>query len=144
MKRIIIAVIILGLPAIAYPTQVSGDVWGVWDSTMNPIEVVGELRVPPDSSLIIGPGCYIEFQDYYALTLDTSAAFIRAVGTEEDSIIFTPAPGRVWNGIDIYYAESTCEFSYCILEKATALEGNLILAVRFIARYRKSISVIVA
>jgi hypothetical protein len=111
-------------PAVAFSTQVSGDVWGVWDSTMNPIEVVGELRVPPDSSLIIGPGCYIEFQDYYALTLDTSAAFIRAIGTEEDSIVFTPAPGRVWNGIDIYYAESTCEFSYCILEKATALEGN--------------------
>ena len=120
MKPVIIALIMLGFPGIAYSTQVSGDVWGVWDSTMNPIEVVGELRVRPDSSLIIGPGCYIEFQGHYALTLDTSAAFIRAIGTEEDSIFFTPAPGRVWNGIDIFFADTTCEFSYCVLEKAHA------------------------
>jgi len=112
----IIAISILN--STSYTTQVSGDVWGVWDSTMNPIEVIGELRVPPDSSLYIGPGCYIEFQDYYALTLDTSAAFIRAIGTEEDSIVFTSAFGRLWNGIDIYFADTTCEFSYCVIEKA--------------------------
>jgi hypothetical protein len=107
MKRILIAALLLGIPGITNATQVSGDVWGVWDSTMNPIEVIGELRVPPDSSLIIGPGCYIEFQDYYALTLDTSAAYIKAMGTEQDSIVFTPAHGRVWNGIDIFMADST-------------------------------------
>ncbi|UCC79598.1 MAG: hypothetical protein JSW64_15255, partial [Candidatus Zixiibacteriota bacterium] len=120
MKRIIIAIILLAFPIAANSTQVSGDVWGVWDSTMNPIEVVGELRVPPDSSLIIGPGCYIEFQDYYALTVDTSAAFIRAIGTEQDSVFFTSAPGRVWNGIDIFFADTTCEFSYCVLERSYA------------------------
>jgi parallel beta-helix repeat protein len=120
MKKIIVAMIIMGLAATSSATQVSGDVWGVWDSTMNPIEVVGELRIPPDSSLTIGPGCYIEFQGYYALTLDTSAAFVRAIGTEQDSIIFTPAPGGVWNGVDLYFVDSTCEFSYCVLEKAHA------------------------
>jgi hypothetical protein len=120
VKATLFGVLLLVFPAVAFSTQVSGDVWGVWDSTMNPIEVVGELRVPPDSSLIIGPGCYIEFQDYYALTLDTSAAFIRAIGTEEDSIVFTPAPGRVWNGIDIFFADSASVFSYCIIEKAHA------------------------
>ncbi|UCE66006.1 MAG: T9SS type A sorting domain-containing protein [Candidatus Zixiibacteriota bacterium] len=119
-KIIIFSLIfVINIPAsVSEAAQVYGDVWGVWDSTMNPIEVIGELRVPPDSSLIIGPGCYIEFQDYYALTLDTSAAFIRAIGTEEDSIIFTSAFGRVWNGIDIYSADTTCEFSYCVIEKA--------------------------
>jgi hypothetical protein len=109
---------ILGITTSSSATQVSGDIWGTWDSTMNPIEVVGELRVPPDSSLTIGPGCYIEFQDYYALTLDTSAAFIRAIGTEEDSIVFTPAPGRVWNGIHIFSTDIICQFAYCVMEKA--------------------------
>ncbi|UCC79597.1 MAG: right-handed parallel beta-helix repeat-containing protein [Candidatus Zixiibacteriota bacterium] len=124
MKPVIIAILMLGFPAVTYATQVSGDVWGVWDSTMNPIEVIGELRVPPDSSLIIGPGCYIEFQEFYALTVDTSAAFIRAIGTEQDSITFTSAFGRVWNGIDIYLADSACVISYCIMEKGMAIEGN--------------------
>ncbi|UCE67530.1 MAG: T9SS type A sorting domain-containing protein [Candidatus Zixiibacteriota bacterium] len=120
-KAIILLIIFINVFAsVSEATQVSGDIWGIWDSSMNPIEVVGELRVPPDSSLFIGPGCYIEFQDYYALTLDTSAAFIKAIGAEQDSIIFTCASGRIWNGIDIYFADSTCVFAYCVMEKAHA------------------------
>ena len=123
-KKIVVSLIFVIniLTSVSEAVEVSGDVWGVWDSTMNPIVVIGELRVPEDSSLYIGPGCYIEFQGYYALTLDTSAAFIRAIGTEEDSIVFTSAFGRVWNGIDIFCADSICVFSYCVLEKASTSE----------------------
>ncbi len=113
----------LGFPGIAYSTQVSGDVWGVWDSTMNPIEVVGELRVPPDSSLIIGPGCYIEFQGHYMFAVDTSAV-LQAEGTYEDSIIFTSNPSTAWHGIKLFRAGDGCRFSYCVFENGYAYTQN--------------------
>ncbi len=119
IKRLIIPVLLLGFPGIAYSTQVSGDVWGVWDSTMNPIEVVGELRVPPDSSLIIGPGCYIEFQGHYMFIVDTSAV-LQAEGTYEDSIMFTSNPSTAWHGIRLFSARDSCRFSYCVFENGLA------------------------
>ena len=85
---------------------------------MNPIEVIGELRVPPESSLYIGPGCYIEFQGYYALTVDISATLM-AIGIESDSVIFTPADTAIaWNGIDFHSADSGCTLDYCVIEWA--------------------------
>ena len=104
----------------AMSLDVSGDVWGVWSSDSNPYRVVGELRVPPGSSLVIQPGCFIDFQGHYKFIVDSTAA-LSAVGTESDSITFTTADTATgWFGLRFYYADSNSELSYCIIEHGKA------------------------
>ena len=100
-------------------TDISGDIWGELSPAANPYRVVGDLRVPPCSSLLISPGCFFEFQDHYMLYVDTSASLI-AIGTETDSIIFAPVDTAVgWFGIRLVEAGSAV-LSYCRLEHASA------------------------
>jgi parallel beta-helix repeat protein len=104
----------------ALSLDVSGDVWGVWSPDNNPYRVVGELRVPPGSSLVIQPGCFIDFQGHYKFMVD-STAILSAVGTESDSITFTTADTATgWFGLRFYYADSNSELSYCIIEYGKA------------------------
>jgi hypothetical protein len=107
---------ICAVTSISYATDVSGDVWGEWSSAGNPYNVVGDLRVPPGSTLVIGPGCYIEFQGYYQFLVDNSA-ILQANGTESDSIIFTGGDFQYqWDGINFLYADSGSQISYCRIE----------------------------
>ncbi|MFQ5869575.1 MAG: hypothetical protein ACE5JC_06710, partial [Candidatus Zixiibacteriota bacterium] len=61
------------LPVIASGIEVSGDVWGTWSPVNNPYEVVGELRVPPESTLVIEPGVFVDFQGHYKFIVDSLA-----------------------------------------------------------------------
>jgi hypothetical protein len=93
--------------------QVSGDTWGTWDPSNNPYEVIGNLRVPRDSSLTILPGCSIQFMGHYKMQIDSLAKLI-AVGTASDSIYFFPIDTvEGWAGVKLYYSDSTSRFSYC-------------------------------
>ncbi|UCE65357.1 MAG: T9SS type A sorting domain-containing protein [Candidatus Zixiibacteriota bacterium] len=97
-------------------TDVSGDVCGEWAAAGNPYNVVGDLRVPPGSTLVIGPGCYIEFQGYYQFLVDTLSV-LRALGTESDSIYFNAADTITgWRGITLDHAYSGSVISYCEFE----------------------------
>ncbi|UCC79641.1 MAG: right-handed parallel beta-helix repeat-containing protein [Candidatus Zixiibacteriota bacterium] len=105
-------------------TDVSGDVWGEWTAAGNPYNVIGDLRVPPGSTLVIGPGCYIEFQGYYRFLVDASAV-LQAIGTEIDSIIFTTADSTVtWDGFQFSYADTGSQLSYCRLERGHGAGHN--------------------
>ena len=117
MKRLFLIIIsVLYFVTVTSAIQVSGDVWGVWNADDNPYEVIGDLRVPPESTLIIEPGCYIDFQGHYKFIIDTSAT-LQAIGTERDSIIFTAADTAIgWLGLRFYSADSSCSLSYCIIE----------------------------
>jgi len=118
-KLIEIAIVMLIIVVAFVPVsaiQVSGDVWGVWTADDNPYEVTGDLRVPQESTLVIQPGCYIDFQGHYVFLVDTSAVF-QAVGTESDSITFTTydvATG--WYGLRFLSADSSSILSYCIIQ----------------------------
>jgi len=104
--------------SLSYATDVSGDVWGEWTAAGNPYNVVGDLRVPPGSTLVIGPGCYIEFQGYYRFVVDSSALF-QAIGSESDSVIFSSSDSLSgWDGFRFLYAAFGTEFSYCRIEYA--------------------------
>jgi len=107
---------LMTIPYNALAINISGDVWGVWGSEDNPYNVVGDLRIPQESTLIIEPGCYIKFAGHYKFVIDTNALLI-AEGTETDSIYFTALDTAVgWAGLRFRAANSDCRLSYCLLE----------------------------
>ena len=73
--RYLITFLCLLMPGAVLAIEVSGDVSGVWVPENNPYEVVGDLRVPRESTLSIMPGCYIEFQGHYKFVVDSLATF---------------------------------------------------------------------
>ncbi len=112
----------------SYAIQIAGDCWGTWDSSMNPIEVVGNLRVPPNSTLIIQPGCRIIFQGYYRFIVDTSAS-LQAIGNRGDSIYFTASNNNQgWHGLKFLNSGEGCQISYCVFEwgRASGADGAYI------------------
>jgi hypothetical protein len=104
------------LSSSALAIDVSDNVSGIWGPEDNPYNVVGDLRIPQDSTLTIEPGCYIKFAGHYKFVVDTNALLI-AAGAESDSIYFTAADTAIgWAGIRYRAASSDCRLSYCILE----------------------------
>jgi hypothetical protein len=125
MLRIIITgiFIITSAAGSAQAIEVSGDVWGEWGPGDNPYLVTGDLRVPPESSLTILPGCRIEFQGHYKFVVD-SLALLQAIGSETDSIVFTnPDTLEGWNAIRFYWADSACALAFCRLEWGRAADN---------------------
>jgi hypothetical protein len=113
-----IGLVILMLAGVCYGIQISGDVWGEWSAADNPYEVIGNLRVPPESTLIIGPGCYIVFAGHYQFAVDSARQFL-ALGTEDDSITFTAPDTTIgWLGLRINSVSGNCALSFCIIEWA--------------------------
>jgi len=122
-----IALIILLSLSVGHAIPISGDIWGVLGPENSPYDVVGDLRVPKESTLIILPGCYLNFAGHYMLKVDTNAT-LTAEGTESDSIYFTTEDTATgWFGIRYYNADSSCRLSYCILEwgRATSYPSDL-------------------
>jgi hypothetical protein len=119
---IVFIVGILFLPAGAI--QVSGDIWGTWHPADNPFEVTGDLLVPGDSSLTILPGCLIQFQGHFKMTVDTLAKLI-AMGTEQDSIKFFPADTAIgWAGLRLFDVDTMSRFSYCSFTYRTYVSSD--------------------
>lgn len=101
-----------------------GDVYGVWTAANSPYLVTGNITIPTDSSLVIEPGCFIEFKPTKSLTVK---GFIRAIGTQNDSIVFTVEGGSsLWAGIffEFSYYQDTSGFKYCRIEKAAKSYPN--------------------
>ncbi|MCP4708748.1 MAG: hypothetical protein GY869_08995, partial [Planctomycetes bacterium] len=76
----------LSSPASATSIEVAGDVYGVWDA--DSVLVTAEITVPDQRTLTINPGTYVEFQGHYKFNVQGQ---LLAVGTEQDSIVFTVA-----------------------------------------------------
>jgi parallel beta-helix repeat protein len=106
-------VCLLLFPAFSFAVEVSGPVWGRWTVENSPYDVVGELRVPPESTLIIDPGVVVNFKAYYKFIVDSSATLL-AVGTQTDSVYFTPEDTTVgWHGIRFLHAALASRLSHC-------------------------------
>ena len=83
---------------------------------VGPYEVVGDLRVPQCSTLVIEAGCYFDFQEYYTFIVDTSAT-LQAIGNVSDSIIFTASDTATgWYGLRFFSAADNCGLAYCRIE----------------------------
>jgi len=98
--------------ALADTTFVCGDVSGVWDTSGSPYYITDSVCVPSGDSLRIGPGVEVIFQGHYKFCVD-SAAVLKAIGTAEDSIVFTAEDTTEgYNGLRIYKTE-ICTLAYC-------------------------------
>lgn len=116
---ILVAAVVL-FPLTAHAIDVWGDQWGIWTRDNSPYNVVGEIRVPPESTLIIEPGVIVTFKGYYKFIVDT-AATLEAIGTYNDSIFFTTDDTATgWHGIRFLWADETCQLSYCVIEYGKA------------------------
>ncbi|MCK4653737.1 MAG: right-handed parallel beta-helix repeat-containing protein [Candidatus Cloacimonetes bacterium] len=90
---------------------VSGDVSGIWSA--DTVKVIGDLTITDGEALTIDPGTYIEFQDLYGFNIQ---GCLLAVGTEQDTIIFTAID--TWHGIQFNETPTTNDSSkivYCKL-----------------------------
>jgi len=106
-------------------TEVSGNVSGVWTASNSPYNVVGEITVASEDTLIVEPGVDVIFQGHYKLIVN---GWILAEGTEEDSIQFTAAnTGEGWHGIRFINAQDSSHLSYCIVEygRANGIQGTI-------------------
>ena len=117
MRRIIFTILFsIFIYSSVLAVEVSGDVWGVWTADDNPYQVTGDLRVPQESTLVIEPGCYIDFQGHYTFIVDTLAT-LQAIGDLIDSITFTASDTyEGWYGLRFFSAGDSCVLSYCIIE----------------------------
>jgi len=97
-------------------TNVSGPVYGVWTTSGNPYNVMDTIFVPQDSTLIIEPGVQIIFMGTYTFEVFPYAT-LRAIGTEQDSILFTANNQSLgWKGIRFFNSSSKSRFEYCRFE----------------------------
>jgi len=125
MRNAIILTILIAVTATFAQTYVSGAVSGVWDSTGSPYYVTDSICVPSGDSLRIGPGVEVIFQGHYKFCVD-SAAVLKAIGTAEDSIIFTAEDtANWWQGLKFWKSSTDCELSHCRISRSD-LAGILV------------------
>jgi len=97
-------------------TIVRGNVQGVWREAGSPFIAQANITVPAGQSLRIEPGVRVQFDPTYRLVVN---GLLTAVGTEEDSIVFTwNREGSRWRGIRMMNAHDDSEISWCIIEWA--------------------------
>src|SRR5512143_3606736 len=107
------ALLSLAVPSRASVIYVSGDQTGTWAA--DTVIVTAEVRVPPGQSLTVMPGVEVLFSVYCKLIVD-SAATLRAIGTQADSIRFDVLPLNAnWHGIRFLSASDSSRLEYCIL-----------------------------
>jgi len=116
LSLIPVVLVSLMIPVAGSSIEVSGDQWGTWTKENSPYNVVGEVHVPGESTLVIEPGVIVNFQGHYKLVVD-SLATLGAVGTPSDSIYFTTQDTATgWHGIRFLYSNDDSQMSYCHLE----------------------------
>jgi len=121
---IIIAMSVLFHVQASFGTDVSGDVWGTWTIENSPYNVIGEVIVPPESTLTIEPGVTVSFSGHYKFIVDSGATLF-AEGTVADSILFTVQDIVAgWHGIRFNNVDSQSRLSYCVLEFGNATGNN--------------------
>jgi hypothetical protein len=99
-----------------------GNVSGEWTRDGSPYVVQGNIGVPPDGSLMIGPGVRVYFDGPYWLGIDDGTVF-HATGEVGDSIFFTTDAARnpdQWRGIFAQHAADTLRFEFCVIENSGA------------------------
>ncbi|MBU1937342.1 right-handed parallel beta-helix repeat-containing protein, partial [bacterium] len=82
--------------------------------------VVGNIDVRTDDTLYIQSGTRLLFAGHYKFTVN---GLFEAIGSEEDSIIFTrlyPTEESKWWGIHFQNAHDSCRLEYCLIEYGKA------------------------
>lgn len=104
-----------------------GDVSGTWLLTGSPYYIDGEIAIPPGNTLTIEPGVDVIFTGHYKFNVQGQ---LLAVGTREDSILFTAQDAETgWHGLRFtgeYGWDDSSKIVYCKLKygKAIGEENN--------------------
>ena len=116
-NRLLLLLLTVSIFAQAQTIEVSGTQSGVWD--VDTVLVTGNIKV--QDSLRILAGTTVLFDGFYSIRVENGAS-LTALGTENDSILFTIDDttgfhifnsGRGgWNGIRLNRADA-CQFDYC-------------------------------
>lgn len=116
MKKIIL-VLLLGMQAtLTHGTTVCGDVSGVWEVAGSPYNVNCDLNVPAGQTLEIQPGVEVLFTGHYKFNVFGN---LQAIGTEEDSIVFTrafPTEESRWGGLRFNSPTDSCDLQFCRID----------------------------
>ena len=116
-NKLLFLFLLASIMAQSQTIEVSGTQSGVWDA--DTVLVTGNIKV--QDSLRIVAGTTVLFDSFYSIKVENGAS-LTALGTENDSILFTVADttdfhvfnaGRgSWNGIRLNKA-GACKFDYC-------------------------------
>ncbi len=106
-------------------TLLSGEITGILHVEDSPFYVVEDIIVSEGDSLIIEPGCELQFRyvedEEYQIGIDVYGQLI-AEGTVEDSIRFTSeleeSNHSLWKGIALLDSQLMSRISYSVIEKA--------------------------
>ena len=98
-----------------YATDIpAGPVSGDWYSSGNPYNINGEIYVHEDSTLNIHEGVDVIFQGHHKFIIN---GFFEAIGTENDSILFTAADtAEGWHSLRFIDAPDSSHLTYCIIQ----------------------------
>ncbi len=92
----------------------AGKVSGVWYKDKSPYHVDGEIRIAYGDTLVIQPGVEVIFSAHYKFEVYGT---LEAVGTPEDSILFTAGNmDQRWGGIRFNDTETESILQYCLIE----------------------------
>lgn len=119
---ILIALTTNGIYADTIPDNSS--IFGIWAKENSPYIIMGEVSVPVDSTLIIEPGVIVQLKSstydssFYYSTLGVGLmkvyGKIVAIGTENDSIVFTRNGFGYWGSISfLHFTEEPNVFKFC-------------------------------
>ncbi|MFX0138220.1 MAG: right-handed parallel beta-helix repeat-containing protein [Candidatus Hodarchaeota archaeon] len=99
-------------------TNVQGTISGIWAISESPYIVVGDIKLPTDSTLIIKPGVEIRFDGHFKFIIN---GLLMALGNSDSMIVFTrnqPLEMYNWWGLRFIDADSNCILKHCIIEYA--------------------------
>jgi len=103
----------VGITGTAVP---AGTVKGTWKKANSPYTVTGDISVAKNQTLTIEPGVTVRFAGHFSLTVGYRAT-LRAVGTEQDKILFTATDtDEGWFGIRFINSVSDDTVKYCTFQ----------------------------
>lgn len=111
--------------------DISGNVAGIWDKTLQPIHVTGDITLKTGKTLYIKEGVQVLFDANVRFFVE--GALLKIIGTKAEPVSFTSSlPDQTWGGIRVCAAESCdvenvkgrVEVRFALFEKARKADLN--------------------
>ncbi len=129
MKKKLILLCLIASIAFSETVINQGPVSGFWTRENSPYIIQGDIEIPQNDSLLIGPGVQVLFNGHYSLT---AYGLFKAQGTEQDSILISSTHAdTLWNGLKFIRNFSIfdyCKITRCYANNDTAKLGGTILS----------------
>jgi predicted outer membrane repeat protein len=131
LTKLTLISILISIPVVlSSQTNVTGEVYGVWDKNNSPYLINSNITVPNGSSLVIEPGVEVQFMGHYKFSINGT---LSAIGTSTEMIHFTVADTSGWSNrytnaggwgglkFDRTQSSDTSKIEYCKFEYGKAM-----------------------